>query len=290
MGANALAWVCPVVPQFAEVQRRLGFSFVLTDVRDDQRQWPMSRARRTVIERNYRETFDVTDAAVANCEALAQWLAAEGLSPRLVPNGMEMHPDVESWPITARLAALSRPIVGYAGNLSDRIDWPLIEAIAKTRPDWTIILIGAAPASTDVRTVAALPNVRILGVIPYEQALRHIATFDVAIIPHLQTPLSERMNPLKLYVYRSLGVPVVSTPVANTEDLIDDIRIAGPSTFVAELDAAIAERRRCGRTFPDSVIMRRYAWDTRLRAIMEHAGQALSAKLARQYGEQAHRS
>ena len=95
---------------------------------------------------------------------------------------------------------------------------------------------------------------------------------------------------LELYVYRSLGVPVVSTPVANTEDLIDDIRIAGPSTFVAELDAAIAERRRCGRTFPDSVIMRRYAWDTRLRAIMEHAGQALSAKLARQYGEQAHRS
>lgn len=287
MSANALAWVCPVVPRFAEVQRRLGFSFVLTDVIDDQRQWPMSLARRAGIEQSYREIFAATDAAVANCEAVADWLADVGLPVRLVPNGMEMHPGVESWPVPAEFAALGRPIVGYSGNLSDRIDWPLIQAVATARPDWTIVLIGAMPASAEARAVIARANVHALGVIPYEQALRYIAAFDVAIIPHLHTPLSERMNPLKLYVYRSLGVPVVSTPVANTQDLIEDIRIAGPATFVAELDAAIAETRRRGRTLPDDGLMRRYAWDSRLRAIMEHAGEVFASKPAPQAGERA---
>ncbi len=79
MTENLLAWVCPVVSGFPEVQKRLGFSFVVADVIDDQRQWPMRLETRSQIETSYRETFAQTDMAFANCRPVSEWLEQEGL-------------------------------------------------------------------------------------------------------------------------------------------------------------------------------------------------------------------
>jgi len=268
MTDNVLAWVCPVVRDFPQVQKRLGFSFVASDVIDDQRQWPMQPAWRMQLEKNYRETFSRTDAAFANCASVAEWLESEGLKPFVVPNGMDAPQGVESWTVPAALERLPRPIVGYCGNLSHRIDWDLIDHIAVSRPEWSVVLIGEPAKDERHRATVARANVHALGVLPYEIALRHIAAFDAAIIPHLDSALSAHMNPLKLYVYRSVGVPVVSAAIANLDDLADDIRIAGsPSLFVEKLDEAIAERRARGRFFPSAEAMRAYSWQSRAAAI-----------------------
>ncbi len=278
MTGNLLAWVCPVVPMFPQVQARLGFSFIVSDVIDDQRQWPMRPSFRAELEANYRDTFRASDLLLANCQPVADWLAEEGFDPLLVPNGMEIHDNVEGWPVPPSLAGLPRPVIGYAGNLQDRIDWELIASIAEARPDWSVVLIGATPAGGRAAEVMARPNVHAFGVIPYAEATAHIAAFDAAIIPHLHTGLSERMNPLKLYVYRSLGVPVVSTPVANLQDLAEDIRIAaGADAFLVALDAALAERRQ-GRRWPDAARMRALSWESRLETIMTRLHQVFDAK------------
>jgi hypothetical protein len=264
------AWVCPVVRNFPDVQRRIGFSFVAIDVIDDQRQWPMHPAWRVQLERNYHETFSSADAAFANCGAVGQWLRDEGLAPLVVPNGMDMHMDVEAWAVPEVLARLRRPIVGYCGNLSHRIDWDLIDHVAVSRPDWSIVLIGEPAKDERYRATAARPNVHMLGVIPYQTALHHIAAFDAAMIPHLDSALSAHMNPLKLYVYCSVGVPVVSAAVANLDDLAGEIRIAdSPARFVEQLEAAIAQRRG-GRVFPSVRVIEACSWQTRTNAIWRH--------------------
>jgi hypothetical protein len=269
MTDNLLAWVCPVVPTFAEVQKRLGFSFVVADVIDDQRQWPMRLEWRTQIETSYRETFAQTDMAFANCRPVSEWLEEESLTTFVVPNGMDIRRDVDKWEVPAALQRLKGPIVGYAGNLSHRIDWELIDAITAARPDWSFVIIGEPPAKGPYRQVAARPNVHPLGAIPYETALRYIAHFDVAMIPHAHTAMSENMNPLKLYVYRGLGVPVVSSAVANLEDLAGDIRIADTADeFVSQLEDAIAERRTRGRAYPAPELMRAYSWESRAAKIL----------------------
>ncbi|HWA91137.1 MAG TPA: tetratricopeptide repeat-containing glycosyltransferase family protein [Rhizomicrobium sp.] len=264
MTDNVLAWVCPVVRGFPEVQKRLGFSFVACDVIDDQRQWPMQPAWRLQLEKSYRETFAVADAAFANCESVGAWLESEGLDPLVVPNGMDAPDGVEHWAVPAALAHLPRPIVGYCGSLSHRIDWDLIEHVARARPAWSIVLIGEPGRDERYRDVARLANVHAPGVLPYETAQRHIAAFDAAIIPHLDSALSARMNPLKLYVYRSLGVPVVSTAIANLDDLASEIRVAGtPDLFVAKLEEAIAQ----GHAFPSEAVARSLSWASRAEAI-----------------------
>jgi hypothetical protein len=108
-------------------------------------------------------------------------------------------------------------------------------------------------------------------VLPYETALHYIAHFDVAMIPHAHTALSDSMNPLKLYVYRGLGVPVVSSAVANLDDLTHDIRIADSTDqFVAKLEDAIAERQSRGRTYPAPELMQAYSWESRAARILVH--------------------
>ncbi len=120
---------------------------------------------------------------------------------------MDVRRGADDWEMPAELQRLTRPIVGYAGNLSHRIDWELLDAVAAARPDWSFVIIGEPPAKGPYRRIASRPNVHPLGVIPYEAALRYIAHFDVAMIPHAHSAISENMNPLKLYVYRGLGVP-----------------------------------------------------------------------------------
>jgi glycosyltransferase involved in cell wall biosynthesis len=268
MTENVLAWVCPVVRGFPQVQQRLGFSFVACDVIDDQRQWPMQPAWRVQIERNYRDIFARSNAAFANCDAVGAWLEQEGLNPSVVPNGMDVFDNIDSWPIPDVIARLSRPVVGYCGNLTQRIDWELIEHVAEARPNWSIVLIGEPGKDERCRAVAARPNVHMLGVLPYDLACRHIAAFDAAMIPHANTALSAHMNPLKLYVYRGLGVPVVSTEIANLDDFAGDIRLAATAPqFVAALDDAIAERRENGRMFPPASILQAVSWSSRASAI-----------------------
>jgi hypothetical protein len=208
--------------------------------------------------------------AVANCRSVADWLSAEGHHPLVVPNGMETHDDIDSWPVPEDLARLPRPVIAYAGNMSARIDWDLISHVAAARPDWTIVLIGPTPSTEQFRAVVAHPNVHALGAMPYERAIRYLAAADAAMIPHARTRLSDTMNPLKLYVYRSLGIPVVSTPVDNLDDFEGEVRIAPtPGDFLSLLTHAIEERRRSGRSFPDRARLENYSWKTRLATIFK---------------------
>jgi len=265
---NLLAWVCPVVRGFPEIQKRLGFSFVASDVIDDQRQWPMQPAWRVQLERYYRDTFACTNVAFANCQPVAEWLEREGLRPLVVPNGIDVRENIDSWEVPTELARLPRPVVGYCGNLTQRIDWDLIDGLAAARPAWSFVFIGEPANDERCRQVAMRPNIRFLGMIPYENAVRHVAAFDAAMIPHLDSDLSRHMNPLKMYVYRSVGVPVVSTPVANLDDLAGEIRVAGSvDEFVAQLESAIEERRTKGRIHLPADLVRDLSWETRAARI-----------------------
>jgi hypothetical protein len=62
-------------------------------------------------------------------------------------------------------------------------------------------------------------------------------------VPHVVTPFTDSLDPIKLYEYQAAGRPVVSTPVAGFRDLDDElVTVAAADDFVAAvagvLDAA----------------------------------------------------
>ncbi|MBS4010822.1 MAG: glycosyltransferase [Roseovarius sp.] len=280
MRTNCIAWVCPVVQGFEEVQQRLRFPFVIGDYIDDQRCWPMSEQRRRKIEQNYRFMAQTVDVAITNCAAMQEALTQESLSPLLVPNGIDMRAEM---PVAApEITRLGGPVIGYCGNMDDRFDFELVEALARARPQWQIVLIGklSRPAHRDRMT--ALPNVHLLGIRPYDQARACIAGFDVAIVPHERSDLSDRMNPLKVYVYRALGLPVVATDIANLDDLRDDLTIAEDADgFVTAIEAALVRVTKQGRRFLPLDLRASLSWQNRMDTIWSEVDQRLRFKMSR---------
>jgi hypothetical protein len=101
-------------------------------------------------------------------------------------------------------------------------------------------LIGSAHGETEVPELKGEANIHLLGVKPYEEAVRFIKAFDVAIIPHLRNQISDYMSPLKLYVYFTLGVPIVTTDVANIDDLAPYVGVgATHEAFLSALSSAL---------------------------------------------------
>ncbi|WP_417726882.1 glycosyltransferase [Roseovarius sp.] len=277
MRDNCMAWVCPVVHGFEHVQRRLRFPFIIGDYIDDQRCWPLSEKKRRYVETNYRYMAETVDVAIANCAPMAKSLEQDLLSPLLVPNGIDTRTGL---PMAAReITRLGGPVIGYCGNMDDRFDFDLVEALARARPLWQIVLIGKLSRPLQLKRMQALSNVHLLGIRPYEQARACIAAFDVAIVPHERTDLSDRMNPLKVYVYRTFGVPVVSTDIANLDDLRGDLAIAKDAEeFVAAIEAALDRLEHHGRQFLPAALCASLSWQSRLDTIWAEVDRRLRAK------------
>ena len=124
------------------------------------------------------------------------------------------------------LRSLSRPLIGYVGWITPtRIDSELIINLARTRPDWTIVLVGPS----NKRFTQAFdnhPNIAFLPPVDYQILPQYLSAFDVCIIPHYVNDHTRGNNPLKLYQYLAVGKPVVSTAISGLEGFEDVVYIA----------------------------------------------------------------
>lgn len=150
-------------------------------------------------------------------------------------------------PLPADIAGLPRPLVGYVGAIAEWVDIELIRATALARPEWTFVFVGpvfqgAISGQGSPERISTLPNVKLLGPRPYEDLPAYLEGFDVATIPFEISGLTEDTNPIKLYEYLAVGLPVVSTPLPEVLD-IPGVRVARDAQeFVAQLEASLAER------------------------------------------------
>ena len=172
----------------------------------------------------------------------------------LVPNGVDVahyqsalesapHPIAENW---------RKPVLGYLGSIhAERVDLPLVEALARALPEATIALVG--PILLDEKDVARLkklPNVALTGAVSFEEAPAVLRAFDVFLVPHVESDFTRSLNPLKLGEYLAIGQPIVSTRVAgfvelegqNAADGTPLCRLAsGAADFIAQCQAALHE-------------------------------------------------
>lgn len=134
---------------------------------------------------------------------------------------------------------LARPIIGSWGLVDSRVDLSIIEHIARSRPDWTILLIGRI--AVDVSALKEIPNVVIVGVKPYSELPSWAKAIDVCILPYTQTSLNAQSSPLKLREYLASGKPIVAVPLPEATELGNAIEIAedGPG-FVRAIENALA--------------------------------------------------
>ncbi len=196
----------------------------------------MARAQESVARR--------ADAVVCVSEPLVQAWRARGYDPVLVPNGSDVD-RLRTAPGAARPPAvrLAGPLVGYCGQLSQRVDLDLLEAVADA--GHPLLLVGGLRPDLDrtrLRRLLGSPHVQWIGERPYEEIPALLGAMDVGLLPYRDTPFNRRSFPLKLLEYLGAGVAPVATDLPAVRWLDTDlVRVAtDPAAFVAEVDGALA--------------------------------------------------
>ncbi len=273
-------WACPTVFDFPRLCDRFLPDLIVADVIDDQRQWPTTPEHHARVQRNYEEVLGRADLAFANCPNVVDSMRPMARDIHLVPNAAEpVKEDYGRWPKPRELRQLPRPVIGYVGNLDTaRLDIGLLATIVRRRPKWHFVFIGSARPDQAVHTLAKHENVHFLGVRPYPKVLRYIRHFDVAMVPHLDNELTRNMNPLKLYVYLSLKVPIVATPIANT-DAIGEFTQVGRSEdeFIDGIERCLADGL-VSRAARIDEVLRANSWEKRVERIVALVDRTLAKK------------
>jgi glycosyltransferase involved in cell wall biosynthesis len=177
---------------------------------------------------------------------------------------------------TAAVAARERRgadlVVGYVASLlfvegDEEADHPLYgvehllelwDGIRERVPGARLWLLGR-PSERMQRRLAGRDDVRLFGWLPREEALAHVAAFDVALYPR---PVDAGLQAVKASEYLGAGVPTVS----YDHDVVDQLR---------GTDAALLVREP--REFVDAVAQ--LAGDAELRARMGAAAKAAARRL-----------
>ena len=206
-------------------------------------------------------------------EAQVRRAAAENPHTYRAPNATDLEKLGEAaadGPLAPELAGLPRPVIGYVGQIADKMNYELIDQVARTRTNWSFVFVGPVWSSKRERvaTLEALSNVHFLGARLFDQLVPYLRGFDVCMLPHLTNPLTRSMDPIKLYDYLSTGKPIVSTSVAGTERFLDVLYLAdNPADFVRCIEDALGEN---GQLVERRLsYARRNTWSQRARDIWQ---------------------
>ena len=135
------------------------------------------------------------------------------------------------------------PRIAYLSQITDRVDFDLIEFLAIKHPDWQFFLIGPVVCPEDmIRPLRRFSNIHLTGALPYKEAAKAVAQADVCILPHKVDALTLTLDPIKLYDYLATGLPVVTTDVAMHSGLKPYVETAdSPGNFSCAIEKALKE-------------------------------------------------
>jgi teichuronic acid biosynthesis glycosyltransferase TuaH len=217
-----------------------------------------------------------SDLVIAISEPIAEKWRAAGCTVMVVPNGCDAErfaqTDAAPWPDDVHLRP---PIAGFTGQINERLDLPLLEAVAAR--GHSLLLVGPVVGQFDVHRLAPLlsrPNVQWVGAKPFEAMPSYLRVMHVGLTPYSNTPFNRASFPLKTIEYLAAGRAVVSVdlPAArwlNTEHLT---LTNGTATFVEAVEARFRE------PLGDAVVTARrrfaagHSWSVRARQFAEAIG------------------
>lgn len=275
---SAVFWFYPQNRYISKIAAHFRPGLSVVDIVDDHRTWPgLSELRKLYITRHYKEVLALADVVMTNCQSICESMSDLHSEIMLVPNACDVEPapDLSGDKAFEAFKAMPGPKIGYVGNLEKaKFDADLIEYIAGIHPEWQIVLIGSAHANPDVLALNRYDNIHFMGIVTYPQIRAWIREFDVAVMPHLDSPQTRSMNPLKLYVYCAMNVPVVTTDVANIDEFRSYVSVArSRSEFAEAIEKAIEGPP--GENNPDmEQCLAENTWDKRVEIIIR----AISAR------------
>lgn len=171
-----------------------------------------------VLKENCIKLLTISDMVVASSNFLHDIAEKYARNITIVRNGTEVEHFYKAKEMEHHK---ERPVVGYYGAVSHWFDWEKVCYVAEKMPQVDVVIIGEV---TEYREkLEKYKNIKLLGEKKYDELPKHLAYFDVCLIPFdTSTDLIKATNPVKFYEYLSAGKRIVATEIPELEPYRDE--------------------------------------------------------------------
>lgn len=209
----------PLVDNIACLNNFLEPFPLIVDFVDNQLFWATDERRALAAMSQYAILARMASHCVFNSEENLITFRDYGVLPKFVP--ATLIPNWYRQPFGTKPSTAILPRNGlhifYSGNMNDRVDWETLTSVSQI-PDVILHLVGTAQrVQSNLQELLRQQNVVYHGPKTELQTISILQTMDVAIIPHLQNNCSQFMNPIKVGMYLSVGIPILSMRVSGIE-------------------------------------------------------------------------
>lgn len=179
--------------------------------------------------------------------------------------------------VPAWMESIPAPRATYIGVIDERMDYDIIEAMTRRRPDIQFVLVGPV-VKVDPASLPQAPNLHYAGQQKYEDLPGILKGTDVCLMPFAMNDATKFISPTKTLEYMATHRPIVSTPIRDVERFYSDIVfLAGDSDeFILQIEAALNESafERGKRGIREQQILADHDWDAiaeKMDLLMESA-------------------
>ena len=151
-----------------------------------------------------------------------------------VPSSIDLDHFMKSREITSDppdQRRISRPRLGFAGVIDERLNVDLLRAISAAHPECQFVMIGPI-VKIDPDILPRHDNIHYLGQKPYADLPAYFAGWNVALLPFALNDATRFISPTKTPEYLAAGLPVISTSIR------DVVRPYGTAGLVQIADTA----------------------------------------------------
>ncbi len=224
-----------------------------------------------LIDMRERRVASTADLIIAANPVVAGTWRDRGCSPVIIPFGADVsaYSNVEQAPMPPDVD-LPPPIVGVVGQINERTDLRLLEAIADRGR--SLLLVGPVNPRFEPQRFDALrwrENVCWVGRKPFEALPGYLRLIDVGIVPYRDSPFNRGSFPLKTLEYLAAGRGVVATDLPAIRWLATDLVSVAvtPEHFADEVDRLLGEPRTRALMAGRQAFAAQHSWAHRAAAI-----------------------
>jgi glycosyltransferase involved in cell wall biosynthesis len=170
--------------------------------------------------------------------------------------------------VPADIKNIKSPIIGYVGVLyTARLDIEILQLIAKSNPEWQLVLIGPEDDTFIESELHQQKNVHFLGAKPPEQLADYINAFDICINPQILNELTIGNYPRKVDEYLSIGKPVVATKTVAMEIFEEVVSLARSKEEYPELITKILNEETQEKKIKRKAFAATHTWENSVNEI-----------------------
>lgn len=176
----------------------------------------------------------------------------------------------------ALLKIIPQPRIGYIGDINSmRLDADLIYELAKSKPNYSFVMIGNEDAVFKAHALHQLKNVHFTGSIAKHDVPQYMQALDICLNPQLINEITIGNYPRKVDEYLALGKPVIATRTKTMELFKDHTYLCDTAEdYKVAVEKALSENNEAkqqGRI----AFARSHSWYNNVQAIYKHIEQHL---------------